>query len=91
MEVEAELHDLRKLSDESSLGKHMKAVENLETNLLATIWSHGVLKCLVYPGAQTTSYCSNPICQFRKRLHRQRSSSPGRDPSGRPINGLCNE
>ena len=34
--VEAELHDLGKLSDESSLGKHMKAVENLETNLLAT-------------------------------------------------------
>ena len=37
VEVEAELHDLRKLSDESSLGKHVKAVENLETNLLATI------------------------------------------------------
>ena len=39
----------------------MKAVENLETNLLGTTQSHGVCECLVYPGAQTTSYCSNPV------------------------------
>ena len=31
------LHELGKLSYESILGKHMKAVENLEINLLGTI------------------------------------------------------
>ena len=39
----------------------MKAVENLETNLLGTIQSHGVCECLLYPGAQTTSNRSNPV------------------------------
>ena len=39
----------------------MKAVENFETNLLGTIQSHGVRKCLVYPGAQTTWYHLNPV------------------------------
>lgn len=39
----------------------MKAVENLETSLLGTIQSHRVHGCLVYPGAQTTSYRSNPV------------------------------
>ena len=39
----------------------MKAVENLETNLLGTIQSYGVRECLVHPGAQTSSYHSNPV------------------------------
>ena len=48
------LHNLRKLSGESILGKHMKVAENMETSLLPTIYSHGIHKWLVYPGAQTT-------------------------------------